>query len=480
MNYGMIKYTLGWLLLFEACFFAVPIITAIAYLELWPLFAFFISSVICSSIGYLCIRKKPKSRILYSKDGLVIVSLSWIILSLFGAIPFMISGAIPNFIDALFETASGFSTTGASILSEVETLPHAVLMWRSFTHWVGGMGVLVFIMAFLPLGGAQNLHIMRAESPGPSVSKLVPKMRTTALILYIIYFAMTVIMFITLLFADMQVFDALNTAFATAGTGGFGFKNDSFASFSPTIQIIVTIFMLLFSVNFSSYYLVYKLRFKDAFNSEFRAFICIVAAAITIITVNLYWEGFFDTVSEAFRHAAFTVATIISTTGFSSIDFATWPAISTTVIAIIMFIGGCAGSTAGGFKISRLVMLGKGIKKELKSAISPRQVKVLTIDGRPIDNELFRSVNAYLACYILVFAVSLVAISFENHDLVTNFTAVSATINNVGPGLGDVGPASNFGFFSPISKLVLTFNMLAGRLELIPMLLLFAPSTWKK
>lgn len=480
MNYGMIKYTLGWILMFEACFFAVPMITSVAYFEWWDLFSFFISSIIASSVGLLCVMKKPKNKILYSRDGLVIVALSWIFLSLFGAIPFVISGAIPSFVDALFESASGFTTTGATILSEVESLSHAVLIWRSFTHWVGGMGVLVFILAFLPLSGAQNLHIMRAESTGPSVSKLVPKMRTTALILYVIYFAMTVIMFIVLLFGEMSLFEAINTAFATAGTGGFGLKNDSFASFSPYTQIVVTVFMLLFSVNFSSYYLLYKFRLKDAINLELRSFVYIVAIAIAIVTVNLYSNQVFSTVSECLRHAAFNVASIISTTGFATTDFALWPAVSLTVIAVIMFIGGCAGSTAGGIKVTRFVILGKGVKRELDRAIHPRQVKLITIDGRPADSEVVRSVNAYIACYILIFVTSLLAISFENHDLITNFTAVSTTLNNVGPGLADVGPTSNFGFFSIPSKLIFTFNMLAGRLELLPMLLLFAPSTWKK
>ncbi len=480
MNYGMIRYTLGWILLFEACFFIVPAITAIVYFEWWSLFSFFIGMLICVMVSKLLHLKKPESKTIYSREGLVIVALSWIALSVFGAIPFVISGAIPSYIDALFETASGFSTTGASILSEVESLPKSFLMWRSFTHWVGGMGVLVFIMAFLPLGGAQNLHIMRAESTGPSISKLVPRMKTTALILYIIYFVLTVIMFIILLFGDMTVFDALNTAFSTAGTGGFSFKNDSFASFSPFSQIVVTVFMLLFSLNFSSYYLLYKHRLRDAFNLEFRTFILIVATATAIITVNIYSEGFFDTVSEALRHAAFTVASIISTAGFSTTDYGLWPAISLTAIILVMFIGGCAGSTAGGIKVSRIVILVKGMLRELKATIHPRQVKTITMDGRPVENEVIRSVNAYIVCYIVIFVGSLALISFENHDLVTNFTAVLATINNAGPGLSEVGPSGNFGFFSDPSKLVLTLNMLAGRLELLPMLLLFSPSTWKE
>ena len=492
----MIRYTLGWILMFEAGFLLVPLITSIAYLELWPMVAILISIALCAGIGFLCSYKKPLSKALYSKDGLVIVALSWIFLSLFGALPFYISGSIPSFIDALFESASGFSTTGASIVPLVEELPKSMLMWRSFTHWVGGMGVLVFIMAFLPLSGAQNLHIMRAESPGPSVSKLVPKMKTTALILYLIYFILTVIMFIILLFGEMTVFEALNTAFATAGTGGFAIKNDSFASFSPYTQIVTTVFMLVFSINFSSYYLAMKHRWRDAFNLEFRVFVVIVLLATVLITLNVFSGEISNevfavensdysanggyTFRESLRHSAFAVASLISTTGFGTENFVAWPAFSQTILVLIMFIGACAGSTGGGIKVSRILILIKGVGLELKAAIHPRQVKKITIDKRPVDNEIVRSVNAYMICYITVFVASLLLLSFENYDFITNFTAITATINNVGPGLGLVGPASNYAFFSPFSKLVLIFNMLAGRLELLPMLLLFAPSTWKK
>ena len=496
MNYNMIRYTLGWILLFEAGFLILPLITSIVYLELWPMASILISIVICAGIGYLLSFKKPESKALYARDGLVIVSLSWIFLSAFGALPFVISGSIPSYIDALFETVSGFTTTGASIVPLVEDLPKCMLMWRSFTHWVGGMGVLVFIMAFLPLGGAQNMYIMRAESPGPSVSKLVPKMKTTALILYLIYFVLTVIMFIMLLLGDMTVFEALNTAFSTAGTGGFGFKNDSCASFSSYTKIVTTVFMLIFSVNFSSYYLALKRRWRDAFNLELRTFVIIVVLAIAIITINIYSGEISEEVfvvnktdysatdgysfKDALIHSAFSVASLISTTGFSTENFVAWPALSQTVLVLIMFIGACAGSTGGGIKVSRIVIFLKGVGRELSSVIHPRQIKKITIDKRPVDNEIVRSVNAYIACYLTVFVASLLLISFENHDFITNFTAVTATLNNVGPGLSAVGPTSNYAFFSIPSKLVLIFNMLAGRLELLPMLLLFAPSTWKK
>lgn len=494
MNYGMIRYTLGWILLFEAGFLLLPLFTALIYLEIWPLISILISIGICTLIGFSCCLKKPLTKALYSKEGLVIVSLSWIFLSAFGALPFVISGAIPSYIDALFESVSGFTTMGGSVISDIEALPKSILIWRSFTNWIGGMGVLVFIMAFLPLGGAQNLHIMRAESPGPTVSKLVPKMKTTALILYLIYFILTVAMFVILLFGKMTVFEALNTALATAGTGGFGVKNDSFASFTPYVQIVVTVFMLIFSINFSSYYLVCKRRLKDALNLEVKIFFLIVISAIAIITVNLLTGNISDSIydvgstdysadgysfGDALRHSAFTVASIISTSGFSTENFGAWPMLSQSIILLLMFVGACAGSTGGGIKVSRIIILLKGVGRELKSALHPRQVKKITIDKRPLDNETVRSVNSYIVCYILVFVVSVILVAFENHDLVTGFSAVTSAINNIGPGLSKVGPTGNYAFFSIFSKLVLIFDMLAGRLELLPMLLLFAPSTWK-
>ena len=477
MNYRMIRNILGWLLLFEAGFMVVPLITGICYREpaLW---SFLITIVFCASIGGLCILKKPQDSVLYAREGFIIVSLSWIALSLFGALPFVISGAIPNYLDAVFETVSGFTTTGASILSEVESLPKCMLMWRSFTHWVGGMGVLVFIMAFVPLSGGQNMHIMKAESPGPSVSKLVPRVKTTALILYSIYLAMTFIQFVLLLCGGMNVFESLCTAFGTAGTGGFGFRNDSFASFSPYIQWVVTIFMLLFSVNFSCYYLFLIGRFKDAFNAELRRFIVVVGTVILIVTLNV--RGFFDTLGDTVRHVAFTVASLISTSGFSTENFDAWPELSRTLLVLIMFIGACAGSTGGGLKISRLMILFRGAFNEIGSMIFPRRVKRVTVDGHPVDREVVRATNVYMMWYLLLFVASIILISFDDHDLITNFTAVTATINNIGPGLGDVGPTGNFAFFSAPSKLVLIFDMLAGRLELFPMLVLFTPATWKK
>lgn len=479
MNYKMIKYTLGWLLVFEAIFLTVPAITALVYKELAGL-AFVATMLACLAVGILGIFRRPKDTALYSKDGFVVVALSWIVISLFGALPFVISGVTNSYIDALFETVSGFTTTGASIFSEVESLPKCVIMWRSFTHWVGGMGILVFAMAFLPLGGAHNINLMRAESTGPAVSKLVPRVRKTAIILYSLYIALTAVQLVVLLIAKMSFFDAINTAFSTAGTGGFGFRNDSMASFSPAIQIIVTVFMLIFSVNFNSYYLVLKVKFKDAFNTELRVFLFVVITAITVITIDVVHAGIFETIGESIRHVAFSVASIISTTGFATADFNLWPGFSKTVIVLIMFIGGCAGSTAGGIKVSRIVILFKGMMRELGQIIHPKQVKKITLDDRPVEHEVVRSVNAYIVCFLMLFVASIMLLSINEYDLVTNFTAVTATINNIGPGLEAVGPTANFGHFDVFSKLILTFDMLAGRLELFPMLILFSPKTWKK
>ena len=477
MNFRMIKNILGWILIFEAGFMLVPLITALVYAE--DVFLSYIISIgICLLIGFLCIWKKPKDRTLYSRDGFVIVSLSWIVLSIFGALPFYISREIPSYVDALFETVSGFTTTGASILSEVESLSHAAIMWRSFTHWVGGMGVLVFIMAFVPLSGGNNMHIMKAESPGPSVSKLVPRVRTTAMILYLIYIAMTFIEFVLLLCGGMSVFEATNTAFATAGTGGFSLKNDSLAGYSSYIQIVVTVFMILFSINFASYYLILLRRFKEAFTTEVFTFIGVLISAIVIITINA--RGLFDTLGDAIKHVSFTVGSLISTTGFATVDYNHWPELSRICLILVMFIGGCAGSTAGGLKVSRILIFFKSTLKELYLMVHPKQVKKVMIDKAPVEHEIVRATNVYMVCYVFTFAASVFLVSFENYDLITNFTAVLSTFNNVGPGLELVGPTSNFGFFNPFTKLVIIFDMLAGRLELFPMLVLFFRGTWKK
>ena len=474
----MITYILGWILIFEASFMVVPVITAICYGES-AVWWFLATAALCAAIGLLLTKiKKPQNKKLYSREGFVIVSLSWIVLSLFGSLPFFLSGEIPSYIDALFETVSGFTTTGASILSDVEALSKSMLMWRSFTHWVGGMGVLVFIMAFVSLSGAQNMHIMKAESPGPSVSKLVPRVRTTAIWLYGIYFAMTVIELVLLLIFGATPFEAVNTAFATAGTGGFGIYGDSFAGFSVSNQIIVIVFMLLFSVNFNSYFFLLKGKFREVFSLEVRVFFLIVITSILIITFNIMesLSGF----GQALLDSSFAVSSVISTTGFSTADFNLWPELSRTVLVLLMFVGACAGSTGGGMKVSRIIILFKNLGRELLVMIHPKQVKKIKMDGRPVEKETVHSVSVYIVAYLALMVVSIGIISFDNHDLITNFTAVVSAVNNIGPGLELVGPAANFGFFSIPSKLVLIFDMLAGRLELFPMLLLFNRAMWKK
>lgn len=493
----MVRYTLGVILLFEALFLVVPTLTALYFGEQSSLIAFGATSVLCMLIAAPFVIKKPRNTDLFAKEGFVIVSLSWIILSVFGAIPFVISGAIPSYIDAFFETVSGFTTTGSSIIPSVEDLPRSALMWRSFTHWVGGMGVLVFIMAILPLSGAQNMHIMRAESPGPEVSKLVPRVKKTASILYLIYVGMTVIMFLLLVLdPSITVFEAINTALATAGTGGFGFRNDSMFSVSSYVQVITTLFMFLFAVNFNSYYLILKKKHKEAFNTEIIVFCSIVALAILIMSVDVMandalvspnGEAMNTTFGATLKHVSFTVASLVSSTGFATVDYQGWSAISHLVILSLMFVGACAGSTGGGFKVSRIVILFKASLREISNLIHPKQVKKVAIDDKPLDNKAVNSVMTYLTTYVFFFFASLLLISIDQslfnsaeNTFMTNLTAVLACINNIGPGLDFVGPTQNFADFSVMSKLILSFDMLAGRLELFPMLILFTPSTWRK
>ncbi len=479
MNFAMIFVLLGWVSCFNAIFMLLPALVGVVFQETAS-YSFFISSLISLIIGLLLLKFiKPKKKTLYSREGFVIVSLSWIIMSTLGALPLFLSDSIPNFIDALFESVSGFTTTGASIVTSVEDLPKCCLFWRSFTHWIGGMGVLVFIMAFLPLSGAGNMNLMKAESPGPMVGKLVPRVRSTALILYAMYFGLTVLEFICLLIAKMPVFEAINTSFATAGTGGFGFLNDSMASVSPAIQIIITVFMILFGVNFSAYFLMLYGRWKDALRiSEVWVYFSIIAVSSIAIMFNI--RSMYDSIGDAALNATFTVGSIITTTGFSTADFNEWPEFSRTILLILMFIGACAGSTGGGIKVSRIIIMFKTTIKEIRMLIHPKLVKKIKMNGHEINHDVVSSLNIYLIVYIFIFAFSVLIISAEGHDFITNFSSVAATLNNIGPGLELAGPSQNFAFFSVPSKVVLIFDMLAGRLELFPMILLFSPITWKK
>ena len=462
----------------EGALLLFPFIVGVLYMEqksVWYLLV----AVICIVLGVLGTRHKPKNAMFYFKEGCLATAASWIILSIFGSLPLILTGEYPSYVDALFEIVSGFTTTGATVLSDVECLCHATLFWRAFTHWIGGMGVLVFLLMIIPMSGGSNMNLMRAESPGPSVGKLVPHLKSTAQILYVIYFGMTVVQVIMLLLGGMSLFEAITTSFSVAGTGGFGIKNDSIASYSPYLQWVITIFMLLFGVNFNAYYLLLLRKWKNALKmEEVRYYFLIIAVAIGIIFCNIL--QMVGNAADALRQASFQVASIITTTGYSTVDFNLWPQSSRTIMVLLMFIGACAGSTGGGIKVSRIIILFKGMSKELQTMVQPRQIKKIKMDSRIIDHETVRSVNVYMVAYLMIFAISLVLISFDNHDLITSFTAVTATINNIGPGLDLVGPTSNFGLFTMQSKIVLIFDMLAGRLELFPMLLLFTPATWKK
>ena len=478
MNRSIIRYILGYVLLIEGLLFFVHCLTALIYLEKEGLCYLWVA-LFCLLIGILMIKNKPENNVFYLKEGCVTTSLSWIMLSFFGALPLCLTGEIPYFPDALFETISGFTTTGASILSDVEALSHCSLIWRSFTHWIGGMGVLVFLLAIIPMSGGSHINLMRAESPGPSVGKLVPKVKSTARILYIIYFGMTILQFVLLLFGGMSLFDAINTSVATAGTGGFGFKNDSMGSYSPYLQWVITIFMILFAINFNAYYYLLYKQVKKAFSmEEVRCFLIIVGVATGIIFFNIV--GIYGNPFKALTDAAFQVASLISSTGFSSTDFNLWPQTSKTVLVMVMFVGACAGSTGGGIKVSRLIILVKTVFKELTSYIHPKSIRKIKIEDKPVPHEVARSENVYFVTFILLFGLSTFLNSFDGKDFTTNYTAVRATLNNIGPGLEMVGPTQNFGHFSTFSKFVLMFDMLAGRLELFPLLILFHPSVWKE
>lgn len=477
MNNSIVRYILGYVLLVEAVLMLLPCLVAVIYGEKEG-FCYLFVAILCGLLGRLMTLKKPNNSIFYLKEGCIATALSWILLSFFGALPFWFSREIPSFTDALFETISGFTTTGASILSDVEALSHCSLFWRSFTHWIGGMGVLVFLLAIIPMSGGSHINLMRAESPGPSVGKLVPKVKYTARILYLIYFSMTILEAVLLVLGKMSLFDALTTSFGTAGTGGFGIKNDSMVSYSPYLQWVVTIFMILFGVNFNAYYLILYRKLKKAFGmEEVKCYFIIILIAICIIFFNILpmSKGIFD----ALTHASFQVGSVITTTGFSSTDFDLWPQTSRTVLVLLMFSGACAGSTGGGIKVSRFVVLLKTIMKELNSYIHPKSIKKIKMDGKPIEHEVVRSVNVYFITFMILFSASVFAVSFEGEDLVTTFTAVIATLNNIGPGLAQVGPTRNFGFFAPVTKYILMFDMLAGRLELFPLLILFHPALWR-
>ena len=478
MNRKAILYILGWVLNIEGAFMILPFLVSLFYQEEQG-WSFLIVAAICIAVGTLLVLKKPKNMVIYEKEGFVIVAFSWILFSLFGCLPFIINGDIPNFTNALFETVSGFTTTGASILTDIEALSHASLFWRSFTNWIGGMGVLVFLLAVMPMkGGGSQIHIMRAESPGPVVDRLVPKIRNTASILYIMYIVLTVVEFIMLVAGGLSAFEASCASFSTAGTGGFGIRNDGFMSYSPYIQWVVAVFMMLFGINFGAYFLLTIRRFKEAFRyEEARCYILIILAATAIIAWRLIPEGM--SIEETVRHSFFQVSSIITTTGFATANFDLWPQAAKVILVLLMFIGACAGSTGGGIKVSRVMILAKTVKKEIMIYIHPNSVKKIKMEGKMVSHETLRATNVFFITYILIFVASVFLLSFEDHSLETSFTAVVATFNNIGPGLAEVGPAGNFSGFTDFSKYVMIFDMLAGRLELYPILMIFHMGMWK-
>lgn len=480
MNFRLINSILSRVIMLQGVLLLPSCLVGILYKEWGDALTYLIVSFVCFIIGFLMYLTKPKSSTFYAKEGFVAVSLSWIIMSLIGAMPLYFTSDIPSFTDALFEIISGFTTTGSSILPNVEALSHANLFWRSFSHWIGGMGVLVFILAILPMSGGSTMNLMKAESPGPSVGKLVPRIQQTAFLLYAIYFAMTIIELILLLCGSMKPFDALCLTLGTAGTGGFGIKNDSLASYSVYSQVIITIFMFLFGVNFTFYYYILIKKVKDALRmEEVRGYFLLFSAAAIAIALNLSLSG-----NPGFWHnlqqSAFQVASVMTTTGYATTDFNLWPTFSKVILVGLMFIGACAGSTGGGIKVSRILLYVKQVGKELMQQIHPRQISVTKLDGKGIEHTTIRSCNVFLMTYGVVFIISILLISLDGFDFTTTFTAVVATLNNIGPGLNMVGPTGNFADFSVFSKYVLMFNMLAGRLEILPMLILFHPATWKK
>lgn len=470
---------IGQIIKLEAVLLVLPLAVSIIYRERCAL-SFLITALASLFVGFaVTLISKPGNRLIYAKEGFVIVALAWLALSAIGAVPFVLSGEVRSYADAFFETVSGFTTTGASVLTDIEGMSHGLLFWRSFTHWVGGMGVLVFIMAIIPSVCDRSIHILRAEMPGPVMGKLVPKLKQTAKILYLIYIVMTVLEMILLLCGGMSLFDSALHSFATAGTGGFGIKGDSIASYSPYLQWVIAVFMFLFGINFNIYYLLLVRRFRSVLRStETWCYIAICLISVAIITGNIY--SIYGNLPDSVRASAFQVASLVTTTGFSTADFNLWPGLSKGILLILMFIGGCAGSTAGGLKVSRVVMMIKMIRREFMKMIHPRSVSAVRIEGKKVDDTTLNGVNVYFALYMVIYFAVFLLLCLEPFDFETNFTAVAACYNNIGPGFGAVGPMGSFSGYSAFSKIVLSATMLLGRLEIYPLLFALIPSTWTK
>ncbi len=482
MNYRAVFNIIGKVLCIVAAFLLPALILSLALREQAAAIAFAVSVAACVALGAPLASIKPKRTDIFAREGLVSVGLAWIFVSLLGALPFLLSGAIPNYLDCVFETVSGFTTTGATILSDVEHLPRGILYWRSFTHWLGGMGVLVFLLILNPLSDkntGEGMHLLRAESPGIKASKLVPRMKDSATILYLIYIGLTVLEFVLLILGRMPLFDAVCLTFGTAGTGGFGVLNDSLASYSPYCQWVITAFMLLFGVNFNVYFLLLMRKFGKAIrNEEVLVYVGIVVASIAVISISIL--RFYETIGETVRAAAFQVASIISTTGYSTADFDRWPQIARTILVALMFCGACAGSTGGGAKVIRVLISFKAARRSIYKTMHPNSVRIIHVDGERIDDATVSAVGAYMLVYFIITAAAVLLVSLDGKTFETSFTAVVACLNNIGPGLGGVGPMENYGSFTWLSKVVLTLSMLIGRLEIYPILLLFTPSVWRK
>ena len=480
MNYNMIAYLLGNILHIEGVLLSVPIVVAFYYKEELSGTAFIAAAVVCLVSGAILQCREPEDKRIYGREGFVVAALSWIVMSFFGAIPYYLTNSIHGFINCYFETVSGFTTTGATTLLEIEHLDKAILFWRCFTHWIGGMGILVFMLAVMPMSDDRTMHLMKAEAPGPLVSKLVPRVKSTAKILYVIYVVLTILEIILLFAGGMSVFDSIIHGISTAGTGGFSSRNASIAAYnSRYFEYVITIFMLLFSVNFNLFYLMIMRDFKNVWrNEELRTFALIVVVATALITLNIY--NYYPTLEAAFRHAIFQVAAIMSTTGFVTANFDLWPEFSKTILFCLLFLGACGGSTAGGIKISRFIILVKMVMREVKHIVHPRSVNLIKLDGYKIESEVTRNVASFITLYILILLGSFILISLNGFDFATNMTAVTTCLSNVGPGLNMAGPTENLEFFSPFSKLILCLDMLLGRLEIFPILMLFTPSIWKK
>lgn len=480
MNYSIIRFIIGWVIKIEGLFMLMPALVSLYYKEYENFIVFMACAAVFTLLGLFMSGKKPKNTQFYAREGYVAVTLSWIVLSLIGCIPFAVTGEIPDGIDAIFETVSGFTTTGATILTDVESMSYGILFWRNFSNWIGGMGILVFLLIVLPVVGGQSIHLIKAESTGASVGKLVPRTKSTAFYLYSIYILMSAVLFVVLLFLGMKPFEAICAVFGTAGTGGLGVKADSMAGYSSEIQAAIAIAMLLFGVNFTFYFMIIVRRFRDALSmEEVKWYFIIFAVAVVAVACNLF--GYYDgNIGESFKQSFFQVSSIMTSTGFATTDFDLWPNFSKSVLIVLMFVGACAGSTAGGIKVSRFLIWFKAVIKEIGMLCHPRSVKILKMDGKKIDHDTIRSVNVYLFLYIIIFVISYLIMILDNLSMEEAFSAVATALNNIGPAVGKLGPSGSFADLSPLSKIVLVVDMLIGRLEVYPVVVFLMPTTWRK